>query len=168
MTHNGTVPVEGTSGTGRLVVRPITLKEANAEVQRIHRHHDGVQGHRWAQAAFLGDRLVGVAISGNPIARELQDGLTFEVRRLATDGTPNACSFLYGAAWRAAKGIGFLRGLTYILESEPGTSLRAAGWTLGPVVRGGTWSRPSRARVDKHPTVRKVRWQIGDWRWGGA
>ena len=40
-----------------------------------------------------------------------------EVTRLCTDGTKNACSFLYGAAARIAKEMGYKQIQTYILES---------------------------------------------------
>jgi hypothetical protein len=97
------------------------------------------------------------------VARGLWDGVTAEVTRLATDGERNACSFLYGACRRTILAHGFVRGLTYILASESGVSLRAAGWTKGPTVKGRSWSCASRPRVDKHPTEDKVRWQFGEW-----
>lgn len=49
---------------------------------------------------------------------------------------------------------------TYILKSEPGTSLKAAGWRLIGEVRGRSWSAPSRPRVDKHPTQDKLLFEI--------
>jgi hypothetical protein len=36
--------------------------------------------------------IVGVGILGRPVSRILDDGLTLEVSRTATDGTPHACS----------------------------------------------------------------------------
>jgi len=50
-----------------------------------------------------------------------------EVTRVATDGTPNACSLLYAAAWQAAKALGYRTLLTYTQKGESGASLRAAG-----------------------------------------
>jgi len=84
---------------------------------------------------------------------------TVEVTRLATDGAKNACSFLYAAAARAAQALGYQNIQTFILASEPGTSLIAAGWQcLGPS-DGGDWNRPSRAgrRVDQ-PQEPKVKY----------
>jgi len=78
---------------------------------------------------------------------------------VATDGTRNACSMLYGAAWRAAKALGYRKLITYTLASEPGTSLRAAGWSVVGEVRGRSWSCASRPRVDKHPLQDKLRWE---------
>jgi hypothetical protein len=97
-----------------------------------------------------------VVIVGRPVARMRDDGLTAEVTRLCTDGTRNACSFLYGAAAKAAFALGYKRIGTYILASEPGTTLRAAGWRLIGEVKGRSWTTPSRPRVDKHPTQDKL------------
>jgi hypothetical protein len=133
----------------------IELADANAFVAEHHRHHKPVVGHRFSIGAVLGDQLVGVAIVGRPVARMRDDGLTVEVTRLCTDGTKDACSFLYGACARAAFALGFKRIGTYILATEPGTSLTAAGWRLIGQTSGGSWSRPSRGRTDKHPTQPK-------------
>ena len=111
-------------------LRQISLREANAYVERLHRHHGAVVGHKWSIAAYKDGELCGVAIVGRPTGRRLDDGKTLEVTRLCTDGTRNACSFLYAAAAKRAKREGYAKIITFILQSEPGTSLRAAGWTL--------------------------------------
>ncbi|MBW6523475.1 hypothetical protein KZ810_08180 [Sphingomonas sp. RHCKR47] len=90
----------------------------------------------------------------------MDDGRTLEVTRLCTTGHRNACSFLYGAAARAAFALGYSRIGTYILKREPGTSLAAAGWKLIGETPGKSWSVPSRARQDKHPIEPKLRWEI--------
>lgn len=140
---------------------PITLKDANALVRRWHRHHKPTQGGLFAVAVAVegAQEPCGAAIIGRPLARMLQDGWTAEVTRCVTDGTPNACSKLYGAAWRACRALGYRRLVTYTLPSEGGTSLRAAGWELVGEAGGGSWSRQSRPRVDQHPTQQKLRWQ---------
>lgn len=102
----------------------------------------------------------GVAIAGRPIARYLDDNWTLEVRRVATDGCPNACSALYSACWRAGRAMGYLRAITYILESESGTSLTAAGWKLIGQAGGVSWNMPSRPRVDKSPVQTRLRWEV--------
>ncbi len=107
--------------------KQITLAEANAFVLEHHRHHDAAVGHKWSLAAYKDGRLCGVAIVGRPTGRYLDDGITLEITRLATDGTHNACSFLYAAAARRVKREGYKKIITFILQSEPGTSLRAAG-----------------------------------------
>ena len=111
-----------------LEIRPITLRAANAFVGQHHRHNLPTNGHKFSVACYDGDRLCGVAIAGQPIARKLDDGLTIEIRRVCTDGTRNACSILYGACSRCAKEMGYKRVVTYTLVSEPGSSLRAAGF----------------------------------------
>lgn len=135
---------------------PLELAEANEFVRQIHRHHGPVVGHKFSIGAVLGEKIVGVAIVGRPTARRRDDGLTLEVTRLATDGTRNACSFLYGSCARAAFSLGFKRIGTYILASENGATLRASGWRLIGETPGRSWSVPSRPRVDKHPLQKKL------------
>jgi len=142
-------------------VVPCSLDEANAFVAQKHRHHGEVQGAKFAIAVADESGVRGVAIVGRPVARLLDDGWTLEVTRLCTDGAKNACSMLYAACWRAAREMGFKRLVTYILNSESGVSLSAAGWKCVGSAGGGTWNRGSRPRVDKHPTQAKLRWEIG-------
>ena len=144
----------------KLTPYPLELAEANAFVEKHHRHHRPVIGHKFSIGAAKGADIVGVAIVGRPVARGRDDGLTLEVTRLATDGSRNACSFLYGAAARACFALGYKRIGTYILASEPGTSLRAAGWRLISEVRGRSWSCETRPRVDKHPLQDKLLWEV--------
>lgn len=134
----------------------IDLAEANAFVAEHHRHHVPVVGHVFSLGAAMAGKIVGVAIVGRPVARMRDDGETAEVTRLCTDGSRNACSFLYGASARAAFALGFKRIGTYILASEPGTSLAAANWRMVGETSGGSWSRGNRPRVDKHPTQAKL------------
>lgn len=144
----------------KLTVVPCDLDEAAAFVKQHHRHHRPGPGGKFAVAvADESGTIRGVAIAGRPVARMSHDGWTLEVTRVATDGCPNACSALYGAAWRAARALGYRRLVTYTLATEPGTSLHAAGWRLIGEAGGGSWSRADRPRVDKHPTQRKFRWE---------
>lgn len=142
-----------------VIVVPITLAEANAFVTAHHRHHKPVVGHKFSLGVVVEDKIVGCAIVGRPVARHRDDGLTLEVTRLCTDGTRNACSFLYGAAARAAFALGYKRIGTYILASENGASLRASNWRMIGEVRGRSWSCKSRPRVDKHPIEAKTLWE---------
>lgn len=139
---------------------PITIKEAARFIKAHHRHHRPPQGGLFAVGVERDGVLVGVAVVGRPVARKADDGRTAEVTRLATDGTRNACSMLYGACWRAARALGYQRLITYTLKTETGDSLRGAGWTLVGEAGGGSWSRPSRPREDKHPTQSKLRWEV--------
>lgn len=145
----------------RLQIVPLPLDEANEFVRRHHRHHVPVVGHRFSLGvADEQNDVRGVAIVGRPTARRLDDGLTLEVTRLATDGCENACSALYAAAWRAARAMGYRRIVTFTLDTEPGTSLRAAGWKVVASTPGRSWSVPSRPRVDKHPLQGRLKWEM--------
>lgn len=138
---------------------PLDFDAAAAFVAEHHRHHTPPVGHKFSIGAVaIGPegRLCGVVIVGRPVSRMRDDGLTLEVTRLCTDGTANACSFLYGAAARAAFALGYRRIGTYILKSEPGTTLRAAGWKLIGERGGKSWSRIERPRLDKHPLQSKL------------
>jgi hypothetical protein len=144
----------------RLHIVPCELDEANAFVKQHHRHHGKARGHKFSIAVVDdGHAIRGVAIVGRPVARRLDNGLTLEVLRVATDGCPNACSALYGACRRAAFALGYTRLVTYTLQSESGHSLRTAGWRIIAESPGGRWSCPSRPRVDEHPTEPKFRWE---------
>lgn len=143
-----------------LRIIPLHLREANALVERLHRHHRPVPGAKFAVGAAAGDVVVGCAIVGRPVSRALDDGMTLEVLRVATDGTRNACSLLYGACWRAARALGYIRLGTYTLPEEGGASLRASGWRCLGQAGGGSWSCASRPRVDMHPLQVKLRWEV--------
>ena len=142
-----------------LTLCPVTLREAHAFVAKHHRHHRASPGGLFAVAAMDDAGIVAVAVIGRPVARQLQDGWTAEVTRLCADGTKNACSILYAAAWRACRALGYRRLVTYTLAEEGGASLRAAGWRLIGEAGGGKWSRKERPRVDDHPTQEKLRWE---------
>lgn len=139
---------------------PLTLREANNLVGHLHRHHAPVQGHRFSIGLVYENRLVGAAIIGRPVAPATEQFSTAEITRLVTDGTPNACSALYGAAARICREMGFDSIQTFILDSEPGTSLKASGWIKAHKTRGGDWYEPSRharSRSDQ-PQGPKVKW----------
>lgn len=139
---------------------PITLKEANFFVEQHHRHHKPVTGHKFSIAASDGEKIVGVAIVGRPVSRYLDDGWTLEVNRLCTDGTKNACSFLYSAAWRAAKNMGYKKLITYILQSENGASLKASGWKCVGEAGGKRRTGKRRPEVDLYPAQMKLKFEI--------
>jgi hypothetical protein len=88
------------------------------------------------------------------------DGQTAEVTRVATDGSRNACSALYSAAWRAARAMGYTRLITYTQSGEDGASLRAAGWRViahRPAHSG--WDRTSRPRGRTEAPVQRTLWE---------
>ena len=146
----------------RLIIIPCELADANAFVCLHHRHHGACVGHKFSLAVIDSENVIrGVAIIGRPVSRHLDNGLTLEVNRVATDGCSNACSALYGAARRAAFALGYKSLITYVLDTEPGTSLRAAGWRCLGTAGGGSWHTPNsgRPRVDKAPTQMKMKWE---------
>lgn len=143
-----------------LEIVPCNLAEAKAFIKQHHRHHGAPIGGKFAIACSNGSAIVGVVVVGRPVARNFDDGWTAEITRLCTNGAKNACSMLYGAAWRAARAMGYRRLGTYILESESGSSLKAVGWKCLHKTQGGSWNCKARPRVDKHPTQRKWYWAI--------
>ncbi len=140
-----------------LTLRPITYEAAAEFVDAHHRHHKRPVGHKFSVACYDGDRLCGVVMVGRPVSRYFDDDQTLEVNRLCTDGTRNACSMLYGTAWKAARALGYKRIVTYTLESEPGTSLRAAGWHCDGTAGGRNWTGERVRQMELFPEM-KVRW----------
>ena len=122
------------------------IREANEFVAKYHRHSLPTVGGKWAIGAAVDSKLVGVAIAGRPVARRLDDGKTLEVLRVCTDGTANACSFLYGRVARIARLMGYSRIITYTLQDESGASLKAVGGRIVGEVKPKEWSVPSRPR----------------------
>jgi hypothetical protein len=123
---------------------PLELKDLNVLVASLHRHHKPVQGHRFSIGCEHEGKIVGGVSVGRPTARMTDQRKVLEVTRLVTDGTKNACSILYAAAARVGKELGYERIQTFVLETEPGISLRAAGWAFDGESGGGDWTRASK------------------------
>ncbi|HZM84349.1 MAG TPA: XF1762 family protein [Candidatus Limnocylindrales bacterium] len=141
----------------------MSFADACAFVAAWHRHHAPPVGHKFSVGVADGDGVLrGVAIVGRPVARYLDDGLTLEVNRTATDGTPNANSMLYATAWRAAKALGYGRLVTYTQAGEPGASLRAAGFRVVAERPGRAgWDTPSRPREPRGTeNVARYLWEV--------
>jgi len=141
---------------------PIEWEHLRAFVEDWHRHNKPPQGWKFGVGAAVGDvLLVGVASVGRTVAPGFKDGMTLEVTRVATDGTRNANSLLYGATWRAAKAMGYRRLITYTQADESGASLRAAGWRVVaelPPRKG--WDTPSRRRDNsEYQSTLRLRWE---------
>ena len=127
-----------------LEIVPIKQKEAKAFIEQTHRHHKAPAGSIFQIACAKDGVIVGVAMVGRPTSRHLDSG----------------CSILYSACWRVAKNLGYKRLITYILEDENGASLKASNWREVGARGGGSWSRANRPRVDKHPTQKKILFDI--------
>lgn len=146
----------------RFEVVHIDRDEADEFVRTWHRHHEPAVGDlfRIGLLDLEAGAICGIAQAGRPVSRMLQDGITVEVVRLATDGTEHAASALYRAIWRATLALGYKKLITYTMADEGGASLRGAGYKLIGVAGGGSWSRPSRPRIDTHPLQEKLRWEM--------
>lgn len=138
--------------------KPITFKEAKEFVNKYHRHHSAPQGYKFAVAVTDGKNIIGVAIAGRPVSRYLDNGNTIEITRLCVKlGYKNACSLLYAKVIKIAKEMGFKKAVTYILESESGTTLKASGFKCEGTAGGTHWTG-KRDRGQKIPCVMKTRW----------
>lgn len=161
-----------------LAIAPISITSAREMVNAWHEHHRAPVSGLFAASVTCDGVIVGVAIAGRPVARMSDDGFTVEVTRVAinrsADDVKNACSMLYGAIRGAARALGYKRVLTYTLESEPGTSPRAAGFRCVGVTNTseGWLSHPRTALTPPllaaargespevcYPVGRKARWE---------
>lgn len=143
---------------------PISLKAANEFLKENHRHNGPVYklNHKVSIGLQKEGVLIGVAVIGRPSARLLDDGETAEVLRVCVkEGFKNGCSKLYGRARRIAQLLGYKKVITYTLERESQSSLKAVGAIVEKKVKPGNWNRPNRKRqeqdVYREP---KVRWKL--------
>jgi len=144
----------------KLKVVPLSLALANEFVEQHHRHHKPAVGHRFSVGCQDEDGVLhGAAIIGRPVARLVNYNEVLEVSRCVTDGTKNACSFLYGASARIGKELGYKSIQTYILETETGVTLKASGWTNVGTCGGGAWVHTKgKPRRTDQPMGKKLKW----------
>jgi hypothetical protein len=153
-------------GAVKLNVVPVTLPVANRVVAAWHRHHAPIPaGFVWwcVAAATEAGAITAVAIAGRPTNRNNDDGQTVEVLRVASDGTPNACSAVLSACGRAGRAIGARRVITYTLDSESGASLRGAGWVQEADGITSSWMKGTSRRtavMRPHMDEKKARWAL--------
>jgi len=141
---------------------PMSLSDAQEFVRIYHRHHKPPIGHKFSIGFSINGDIVGVEVVESPKARGANDGRTLEITRICTtDWTPsNVVSKMTSAVLKAAFALGYKKVITYILESEDGSSIKASGFRFDKIVRGRSWSTPSRLRVDSHPLDNKKRFSI--------
>lgn len=140
-----------------LEIRPITFKGASKYINTNHRHHKATVGCKFCISVWNNEKLCGVAVCGRPVSRYFDNGEICEINRLCTDGTKNACSKLYAACAKIAKDMGYKKIITYILESESGTSLKASGFNYDGIAGGTHWTG-SRNRQQNLPKEMKKRY----------
>ena len=139
-------------------IRPVTFRQASDYINQYHRHHRATVGCKFCIGLYENEKLIGCAVCGRPVSRYLDDGLTCEINRVCTDGTRNACSMLYGACCRTAKAMGYRQIITYTLESESGTSLKASNFLDDGIAGGKIWTG-NRKRNNGVPQEKKRRWR---------
>ena len=146
----------------KLHLRPWTVKRADSLefVHQVHRRLPKIQGAMWCVSVRSGADIVGVALVGWPSQEQTTDEMDhLRVLRVAVkEGYPNACSMLYGAAWRAARAMGVTSMDTHTHLDEHATSLKASGWTDGGLTSGGEHSRVNRPRKAAIDPLPKRRW----------
>lgn len=141
---------------------PVSLDQANEHVAAWHRHNTPVVQCIFRVGAADDEGILrAVAIVERPKARGNADEATLEITRVASDGTHNACSLLYGACARAAFALGYTRVITYTQATESGSSPRAAGYRViasRPARKG--WHTASRPRTDaNYRSVSRQLWE---------
>ena len=146
-----------------LKVIPLSLKEANEFVTKYHRHNKKCTGHKFSIGAEFKGKLVGVAIIGRPIARKLDNKFTLEINRncVLDDAPKGTCSFLYSKAIKVWQTMGGKKIITYTLDYESGSSLKAVNFKKEKIVQvfkknTGWTTRENRVwqEVQKTPRIR--------------
>lgn len=142
---------------------PISLKDANAFVEKFHRHNKPVIRAKYQLGLLKDTELIGVGIVGRPVARALDNGKTLEVLRVCIkEGNPNACSKMYARLRRIAFLLGFEKVITYTLKSESQSSLKALKAVVEAETKPHSWNCKSRPR--QHQKIYdepKLRWNLG-------
>ena len=147
-----------TSNSVTLELVPLSFREACEAVERLHRHSTKPTMHLFSIGAMQNGALVGAVIVMRPAARHYNGQRIAEVSRLVTDGSPHVASKLYAASARAVAAMGYRSIQTYTLDSEPGTSLKAAGWSLADKVECTNWGRTSQRGQNKVFNEPRNRW----------
>ena len=147
-------------------VTPIHLKEATEYVKRYHRHCGPPKFHKFSISLRIPEEAepIGVVIASTPKAKALMDGKTLEINRVCTNPCyANVCSKLYAQAIRAGKALGYQKFITYTLEGESGSSLKAVGFQFAGITSGKKhgWNSPSRCRKQtENAEMNKQRWML--------
>ncbi|MDF5754842.1 XF1762 family protein [Spongiactinospora sp. TRM90649] len=145
-----------------MAVEPVGVQTARAFVAWTGEHAAPPTTADIVLAATTGaGTLVGVVFAGGPACWRVDDGRTAEVLCLATDGTPNACTVLLDAVWRAALAAGHRRLIACASAGASVTSLRTAGsrHVRGGSDHRGSWTMAIIAKVARNAIARGERGQ---------
>lgn len=145
-----------------VTIRAVTLDQARRFVAFVHTHAPLLTGWKFGTSAWDAVGMIGVVTVGRPVSRVLQARGWLEVNRccLMRHAPKNAASMLLGRACRVAGDLGFPKIVSYTLEHEDGTSLKAAGFSPVALSAGGEHDRPSRPReAADFDTGPKIRWE---------
>lgn len=137
---------------------PISFKQACDLIRKHHHHNKPPGGWKFGVGLMESNELVGVATADRPVVRHYDDGVTLEINRTCTNGQKNTNSKFYGAVWRAAKAMGYVRCITYTQAGESGTSLVAVGWLKEKELR----PRKSWAESTEKGRLKQMRDAIGN------
>jgi hypothetical protein len=154
-----------------VVIRPISIRDADVFVSTNHRHNKAAANGKFAIGCYIvlivmngiWYYCVGVGIGGRPRSRHLDNGITFEVYRVCTVGHKNATSFIYSKMKKIAQQMGYLKIITYTLQEESGSSLKAIGAKVEKnVEHKKQWNDHGKTKRNFQPvTVQlKFRWTL--------
>jgi|TARA_Y100000296_G_C4991886_1_gene165814 hypothetical protein len=144
---------------------PLSLKEANEFVTKHHRHNKKCTGHKFSIGAEYKGNLVGVVIVGRPVARKLDDRFTLEINRnCVLDNAPKGtCSFLYAKAIQIWQTMGGKKIITYTLETESGSSLKAVNFlkanTTQIFKKNTGWTTRANRVWQQVQSIPRIRWE---------
>jgi hypothetical protein len=124
-----------------LSLKPITFKDACIFVNENHLHLKAPQGYKFAISAAIDDDIVCVIMIGRPLNRNLDDGSTLEILRLAGKFINNSSSFLVAAGLKVCKNLGYKRLITYIRADEKGHVYKMMGFAAAPKTIGRIWHK---------------------------
>tara|TARA_R100000773_G_scaffold44641_1_gene46807 strand:+ start:4927 stop:5373 length:447 start_codon:yes stop_codon:yes gene_type:complete len=144
-----------------LKLTPIIQRDAKEFINNYHRHHKAPTGDIYRVGLKKKNELIGVIMVGRPVNRNLDDGKTVEVLRCCIHGYhKNACSKLYSTAVKIAKNLGYEKIITYTLQKESGSSLKAVGFINEKKIKGRLWDTPKRPRkqISLFQEYDKIRW----------
>jgi hypothetical protein len=145
---------------------PCKPKQANEFIAKYHRHNKPVDHRAFRYSIGLATdegELIGVGIAGLPIARKNDDGRTIEILRVCVrEGYKNANSMLYGRLKVIGRLMGYSHFITYTLQNESASSLKAVGAQVEAILnRPSKWSRPARPRIEQAVSYQaKIRWSL--------